>query len=272
MTILAIRRLSVRTPARSAPLVDNVSFEIGAERVALVGASGSGKSLTSRALLGLLNPPLQLAADELRFDGADLRSFKAQDWRRIRGSRMSLVPQDPRFSLNPTLSVRRQLEEMLLLHAAQRGTERRSRVDAALRHVGLDPEVGDRYAHQLSGGMGQRVVLAMMLMNRPRLLIADEPTSALDSATRTQALELIREAVDNNGMGLLLISHDLREVARYCHRVLVMWRGRIVDECRAADLPTSRHPYTRTLWACAPSGHTHGTRLPTLEALGEDGF
>jgi peptide/nickel transport system ATP-binding protein len=272
MTILTARHLTVRTPERAAPLVDDVSFEIGAERVAIVGASGSGKSLTSRALMGLLKPPLRLQADELRFEGEDLRAFGARDWRGIRGSRLSLVLQDPRFSLNPTLTVQRQIEEMLVLHETAPRAERRRRVEAALRDVGLDETILDRHPHQLSGGMGQRVVLAMMLMNRPRLLIADEPTSALDAATRTQALELIRDAVDRRGMGLLLISHDLREVARFCHRVLVMWRGRIVDECQAADLPTARHPYTRTLWACAPSGRTHGTRLPTLESLDEDRF
>jgi peptide/nickel transport system ATP-binding protein len=247
--------------------VNGISFNVATERVAIVGASGSGKSLTARALMGLLNAPLQMSAEQLRLEDEDLTRYTRRDWTRARGSRMALVMQDPRFSLNPVRSVRSQMEEMLLLHQPAPKAARRQRVAEALRSVGLEESVGARYPHQLSGGMGQRVMLAMMLMNRPRLLIADEPTSALDAASRTQVLDLIRDAVDTAGMGLLLISHDLHEVARYCHRVLVMYRGNIVDECAAADLAHSRHAYTRTLWACTPSGRTHGTRLPTLEPL-----
>jgi peptide/nickel transport system ATP-binding protein len=131
--------------------------------------------------------------------------------------------------------------------------------------VGLEPSrVLDLHAHQLSGGMGQRVMLAMMLINGPRLLIADEPTSALDAELRDQVLALISRLVASRRMGLLLISHDLQQVARHCDRVLVMYRGRIVDESAAGELANSRHPYTRMLWSCKPSAATYGTELPVL--------
>jgi peptide/nickel transport system ATP-binding protein len=269
--LLSVRGLRIGSggkPPRT--IVDSISFDVGIERVALVGESGSGKSLTARALMGLVGAPLDVSSDRLQFDGEDLRTFSPQRWNRLRGNRMSLVFQDARYALNPVITVGRQLEEMISLHARVPGAGRRQRVRGMLEAVGLgDPRVERAYPHQLSGGMGQRVMLAMMLINRPRLLIADEPTSALDAALRGQMLELICESVSSRGMGLLLISHDLHQVVRYCERVLVMYRGRIVDGGRAADLAASTHPYTRALWDCVPSGRTHGTRLPVYEDGGD---
>jgi peptide/nickel transport system ATP-binding protein len=185
----------------------------------------------------------------------------------LRGSEISLVLQDPRYALNPVLTVRRQLEEMLRIHGQTTALVRRERVAEMLDAVGLSArtDILDAYPHQLSGGMGQRVMLAMMLINKPRLLIADEPTSALDAALRDQVLELISRLVESHRMGLLLISHDLQQVARHCDRVLIIYRGRIVDQTTAAALASSTHPYTRTLWACRPGGKTYGTRLPVLD-------
>jgi peptide/nickel transport system ATP-binding protein len=189
----------------------------------------------------------------------------------LRGARAGLVLQDPRFALNPVQTIGRQVEEPLLLHSRLGKAERRSRALDMLAAVGLDnpAEVYRLYPGELSGGMGQRVMIAAMLIGGPMLLVADEPTSALDQELRDQVLELLTRLVQERGMGLLLISHDLQQVARFADRALVMYRGRIVDEQPAASLSRSDHPYTRTLWECRPSAATYGTRLPTLrrEAL-----
>lgn len=272
--VLSVSRLSIRSSGDEASrdggeriLVDSISFDVGAERVALVGESGSGKSLTARALMGLLRHPLAVSAERLRFADQDLTGFTARQWSGLRGSGMALVLQDPRHALNPVLTVGRQLDETLRIHRRMTAGERRERIHDMLNAVGLSERqrVLGAYPQQLSGGMGQRVMLAMMLINGPRLLIADEPTSALDVDLRDQILDLITRLVETRRMGLLLISHDLQQVARYCERVLVMYRGRIVDQGPAADLGNSRHPYTRTLWSCRPSGRTHGTQLPVLD-------
>jgi peptide/nickel transport system ATP-binding protein len=252
-------------------LVREISFELGVECVALVGESGSGKSLTARALMGLLRPPLSVNAARLQLGGAqsavDLRYCTPKQWNRLRGARLSLMLQDPRNSLNPVLRIGRQLELALTLHRHVTPAEQRDRIAALLQAVGLpDPgRVLSAYPHQISGGMGQRVVLAMTLLNDPQVLIADEPTSALDSTLRAQVMDLILEQVRTRQMGLLLISHDLQMVARLADRALVMYRGRIVDRCEAGALPRSAHPYTRALWACRPSGKTYGTVLPVLD-------
>jgi len=266
--LLSVRGLRIRSrDNRDRSIVDSISFDVGIERVALVGESGAGKSLTARALMGLIDSPLEVSADRLQFEGEDLRGLSPTRWARLRGERMSLVFQDARYALNPVLSVGRQLDEMVSLHGRVPAGERRRRVREMLKAVGLgDPRLARGYPHQLSGGMGQRAMLAMMLINGPRLLIADEPTSALDAALRDQMLDLICESVSIRGMGLLLISHDLHQVVRYCQRVLVMYRGRIVDAGPAADLARSTHPYTRALWDCVPSGRTHGMRLPVFDA------
>jgi peptide/nickel transport system ATP-binding protein len=266
--LLSVRDLSISSLGRERrTIVDSISFDIGAERVGLVGESGSGKSLTARALVGLLRPPLAVNAAELRYGNTNLLGLTAQQWARLRGTNMALVLQDPRYALNPVLTVDRQLEEMLRIHPGVPTGLRRERITEMLRAVGLAdrPDLLHYYPHQLSGGMGQRVMLAMMLINGPRLLIADEPTSALDVTLRDQVLELISGLVASRRMGLLLISHDLPQVARHCDRVLIMYRGRIVDRTSAATLAHSAHPYTRTLWTSRPTGSTYGTRLPVLD-------
>lgn len=263
--LLSVGGLTIRSSAAPRrPIVDSISFDIGMERVGLVGESGSGKSLTARAIMGLLNRPLEARADRLEFEGGDLQSFTQRQWDRVRGSKMALVLQDARYALNPVLTIGRQIEEMLLLHDPAAHRERRVR--EALSAVGLtDPALVRAYPHQLSGGMGQRAMVAMMLVNRPQLLIADEPTSALDAELRIQVLDLMCNPSLARSMGVLLISHDLRLVARYCDRALVMYRGRIVDQGSAAHLSTSDHPYTQALWSCVPSGRTHGSRLPVFD-------
>jgi peptide/nickel transport system ATP-binding protein len=268
--LLSVEKLSVRTAAGASGrvLVDGISFDVGTERVALVGESGSGKSLTARAIMGLLRRPLDVTADRLQFEGRDLTSMSARQWTALRGTGLALILQDPRHALNPVLTVERQMDEVLKIHRREMApAERRDRVLEMIQSVGLsDPRrVLGSYAHELSGGMGQRVMLAMMLINGPRLLVADEPTSALDIALRDQVLELIASLVETRRMGLLLISHDLQQVAKHCERVLVMYRGRIVDRHAAADVAQSDHPYTRMLWSCRPSGRTYGSLLPVID-------
>ena len=268
-SLLCVDRLSIRALQGrcTRTIVDSISFDVDVERVALVGESGSGKSLTARALMGLLGAPLEVSAERLDFAGRDLRRLTPKQWAHVRGSTMSLILQDPRHALNPVLTIGCQLDEALRLHGELSAAGRRERIMEMLQAVGMpDPRrTLAAYAHQLSGGMGQRAMLAMMLINGPRLLIADDPSSALDAALRGQVLDLILNLVETHRMGLLMISHDLPLVAGYCDRVLVMYRGQIVDRCAATELAHSRHPYTRTLWSCQPSGRTYGTRLPVLD-------
>jgi peptide/nickel transport system ATP-binding protein len=263
--LLSVRDLTIRSiAAPDRPIVDSISFDVGRERVGLVGESGSGKSLTARAIMGLLNRPLESRAERLEFEGTDLKALTQRQWDQVRGSKMALVLQDARYALNPVLPIGRQIEEMLVLH--DETADRKHRVLEVLSAVGLtDPGIVRAFPHQLSGGMGQRAMVAMMLANGPKLLIADEPTSALDAPLRTQVLDLMCNGALTQSMGLLLISHDLRLVARYCDRALVMYRGRIVDHGSAAHLSLSDHPYTRALWSSAPSGRTHGSRLPVFD-------
>ena len=249
------------------PLVKQVSFTLGRERVALVGESGSGKSLTARSLMGLLSPGLHLQARQLQVAGRDALTLNEKRWSQLRGSELAMVMQDPKYALNPTRTIGWQVEEPLRLHHRLSRAERREKVTEMLAAVGLPQpaQLMTRYPHQLSGGMGQRVMLAIALIADPPFLIADEPTSALDHAMRDQVLALIRRLVEERNMGLLLISHDLQQVSEHCERVMVMYKGQLLDTLPAAELPRATHPYTRTLWSCRPSKTTHGQPLPVLD-------
>lgn len=249
------------------PLVKQVSFTLGRERVALVGESGSGKSLTARSLMGLLAPGLHLQARQLQVAGRDALTLNEKSWSQLRGSELAMVMQDPKYALNPTRTIGWQVEEPLRLHHRLSRAERREKVVDMLAAVGLPQpaQLITRYPHQLSGGMGQRVMLAIALIADPPFLIADEPTSALDHAMRDQVLALIRRLVEERNMGLLLISHDLQQVSEHCERVMVMYKGQLLDTLPAAELPRATHPYTRTLWSCRPSKATHGQPLPVLD-------
>ncbi|MDR7344239.1 peptide/nickel transport system ATP-binding protein [Pantoea alhagi] len=249
------------------PLVKQVSFTLGRERVALVGESGSGKSLTARSLMGLLAPGLHLQARQLQVAGRDALTLNEKRWSQLRGSELAMVMQDPKYALNPTRTIGWQVEEPLRLHHRLSRAERREKVVDMLAAVGLPQpaQLISRYPHQLSGGMGQRVMLAIALIADPPFLIADEPTSALDHAMRDQVLALIRRLVEERNMGLLLISHDLQQVSEHCERVMVMYKGQLLDTLPAAELPRATHPYTRTLWSCRPSKATHGQPLPVLD-------
>ena len=235
--------------------------------MALVGESGSGKSLTARALMGLLAPSLQIQARTLSIAGENALTLTERRWSQLRGSELGMVMQDPKYALNPLRTIGWQVAEPLRLHGRFSRTEIKEKVCDMLAAVGLPQpaEQMKRYPHQLSGGMGQRVMLAMALIAEPRFLIADEPTSALDHAMRDQVLALIRNLVEQRDMGLLLISHDLQQVSEHCDRVMVMYQGEVLDQLPAADLPHATHPYTRTLWSCRPSKLTRGQPLPVLD-------
>jgi peptide/nickel transport system ATP-binding protein len=234
--------------------VRGVSFAVGRERLGIVGESGSGKSLTARAILRLLPHGARLSAARLAFDGIDLTAASERAMRALRGRRIALVLQDPRFSLNPAMSIASQIEEACRAHGALSRRAARAKALALLDAVRIrEPQrVGALYPHQVSGGMGQRAMIAMMLAGDPDLLIADEPTSALDVTVAVEVLAILDEQVGRRGMGLVFISHDLDLVAGFCDRVLVMERGLIVESCAAAELETARHPYTRRLLAARP--------------------
>jgi peptide/nickel transport system ATP-binding protein len=216
-------------------------------------------------VVGLTPPPGTATAKRLEFDGIDLRHATPAAWRALRGVRLSMVMQDPKFSLNPVMTIGRQLIE-----AARNTTSRAEAKDCAMAMLEAvqirDPaRVMAAYPHELSGGMGQRAMIAMMLITEPDLLIADEPTSALDVTVQIDVLRILDDLVSKRGMGLIFISHDLRLVASFCDRVLVMYAGRVVEELRASELSQAQHPYTQGLMNCLPriEGNTHP--LPTLQ-------
>ena len=237
------------------------------ERLGIVGESGSGKSLTGRALLGLLPPAAHCTAKALRFEGHDLLAMPAARRRRFCGSQMGMVLQDPKYSLNPVMTVEQQMREAFALHEPKLSRRAlREKVVAALESVHIrNPErVARSYPHELSGGMGQRVMIAMMVSTGPSLLIADEPTSALDVLVSMQVLTVLDELIDKHQTGLIFISHDLPLVMSFCDRVVVMYAGRVVETCAARDLVNAQHPYTRGLLAANPPLTDPPPELPVL--------
>ena len=246
-------------------VVNQLNFSLGHERLALVGESGSGKSMTARALMGLIRQPGKVSATTLRFEQQNLLALKPKQWSALRGNSIAMVLQDPRYALNPVHTIYRQIEEALTLHQRLSRRQRDELVLHTAESVGLPAHSLKRYPGELSGGLGQRAMIAIALINNPKVLIADEPTSALDARLRHQILSLLVEQCEQRQMGLLLISHDLPLVAEHCDRVMVMYQGQCVDELRAAELPQATHPYTRTLWTCRPNAQTYGSLLPVLD-------
>ena len=270
--LVEIRGLSIRFHGRRGPetAVHSLDLSMGRERVAIVGESGSGKSVSARALIGLLPAAAQVTAERLSFDGIDLRNLPEREFGKLRGRRIAMILQDPRQSLNPIMTAGQQIVESCLRHprVGRRETRRvaRDRAMALLESVSIhEPaRVFDLYPHEVSGGMGQRIMIAMMLAAEPDLLIADEPTSALDMSVRAEVLDEIQKLVEQRGMGLILISHDLDLVARYTDRVVVMYAGRVMETLESQHLEQAAHPYTRGLIGCRPLlGHPVRT-LPTL--------
>ena len=260
-------RVSFQTPRGPFHAVRGVSFALGRERLGIVGESGSGKSLTGRSIMRLLPPSASLQADRLMFDGVDLLRASPRVLRGIRGARISLVLQDPKYSLNPVMTVGEQIDEAARIHLRLDARAARRKTLEMLESVRIrDPErVVRLHPHEVSGGMGQRIMIAMMLVPEPDLLIADEPTSALDVTVQMQVLAILDDLVTRRGMGLIFISHDLDLVASFCDRVLVMYAGRVVEERAASDLAAATHPYTQGLLRSLPRIGEVRAQLPTLD-------
>jgi len=262
--LLEVEDLRVTFPTPTGPFraVRGVSFTLGRERLGIVGESGSGKSLTGRSLLRLLPAHAKLEAKRLRFDGKDLLTATPREMRALRGKRISLVLQDPKYSLNPVMRVGEQIAEAV----RDRGDPKRRALEMLEAVRIRDPErVYGLYPHEVSGGMGQRIMIAMMLAPEPDLLIADEPTSALDVTVQMQVLAILDDLVAKRGMGLIFISHDLDLVSSFCDRVLVMYGGRVMEERNARDLRAATHPYTRGLLDSLPRIEEMRGELPTLQ-------
>ncbi|MGO2487024.1 MAG: ABC transporter ATP-binding protein [Pseudomonas taetrolens] len=247
--------------------VRDVSFSLGREKLAIVGESGSGKSTVGRSLLKLHPASAKITARALQFAGVDLLSASEKAMQKIRGQRISMVMQDPKYSLNPVVRVGDQIAEAYLAHHKASRAEARERVLEMLEKVHIrDPQrVYNLYPHEVSGGMGQRIMIAMMVITRPEVIIADEPTSALDVSVRQQVLNVLETLVEEQEMGLIFVSHDLNLVRNYCDRVLVMYAGRVVESLAACDLQHAEHPYTRGLLAALPSMDNRRVRLPVLQ-------
>jgi peptide/nickel transport system ATP-binding protein len=267
--LLKVEELKVTYPSRTGDIqaVRGVSFTLGRERLGIVGESGSGKSQTGRAIMGLTPQHAKITAKQLEFDGIDLLKASPKQRRALRGGRIAMVLQDPKYSLNPVMTIGRQIAETLNAHKRYSREETRKRSLEMLEAVQIrDPErVLNLYPHEVSGGMGQRVMIAMMLVAEPELLIADEPTSALDVTVQLEVLSILDRLVAERGMGLIFISHDLRLVSSFCDRVIVMYAGRIVEEIAAADLANAKHPYTQGLLSCMPKIGANRHPLPILQ-------
>lgn len=256
MNLLDVENLWVKFPTRQGVFdaVRGVSFTLGRERLGIVGESGSGKSMTGRAILRLIRPPGIVTASQISLEGDDLMVKSERQMCEVRGQRISMVMQDPKFSLNPVMTIAQQIIEAYRLHNKASKSEAYAKSVEMLEAVSIrDPErVMRAYPHEMSGGMGQRIMIAMMLIPNPEILIADEPTSALDVSVQRQVLSIIDKLVTDRGMGLIFISHDLNLVADFCDRVLIMYSGRVVEVCDADKLRDAKHPYTRGLLNSLP--------------------
>ncbi|CAH2402535.1 ABC transporter ATP-binding protein [Mesorhizobium escarrei] len=268
-TLLEVDDLRVTFPTRTGRIeaVRGVSFSLGRERLGIVGESGSGKSQTGRAIMGLTPPQAEVTASKLAFDGIDLLAASPRDRRALRGKRIAMILQDPKYSLDPVMSIGRQIVETLRTHEKVGKAEARARALAMLEAVQIrDPaRVFDLHPHEVSGGMGQRAMIAMMLIAGPEMMIADEPTSALDVTVQLDVLGILDRLVSERGMGLIFISHDLRLVSSFCDRVIVMYAGKVVEQLKASELGRAQHPYTRGLLNCMPKIGADRHPLPVLD-------
>ena len=273
MALLDVKELSVHFGDEKAPFkaVDRISYQVNqGEVLGIVGESGSGKSVSSLAVMGLIDFPGRVSAKGLEFEGKDLLSLPAKEKRELVGADIAMIFQDPMTSLNPAYTVGFQIMEAIEAHQGGSKKERRERTLELLRLVGIpDPESRiDVYPHQLSGGMSQRVMIAMAIACKPRLLIADEPTTALDVTIQAQIVDLLLELQQKECMSLILITHDLALVAEAAHRIIVMYAGQVVEEGRAEDIfREPKHPYTQALLRSLPEFAEGKSRLQSLPGV-----
>ncbi len=267
--LLTVENLRVSFPTHTGrvEVVKGLSFTLGRERLGIVGESGSGKSMTGRSILKLIRKPGEVTADRLEFDGIDILSQNEKQMRAIRGARISMVMQDPKFSLNPVMTVGEQIAEALVTHQKLPRRDVQARIIEMLHAVRInDPErVAKLYPHEVSGGMGQRIMIAMMIVARPSLIIADEPTSALDVSVRQQVLRILDELREDRPTGLLFITHDLNLVRSFCDRVVIMYAGQVMETLEARDLDNAKHPYTQGLLEALPRLDRPRERLSVLK-------
>jgi peptide/nickel transport system ATP-binding protein/oligopeptide transport system ATP-binding protein len=277
--LLEVKGLRIAFPAGGdwVDAVRGVDFSVDAgDAVGLVGESGSGKSLSALAIMRLLTPPGRVSGGSIHFDGQDLLALPDSAMRRIRGSDISMVFQDPSSSLNPAFTIGRQLTDVIQVH--QPGLSRAGRRDRAAESLSLvgipDPlRRMASYPHEFSGGMRQRVLIAMAIACEPRLLIADEPTTALDVTVQARVVDLLNRLRQRLGLAVLFISHNLDLVAEICDRVVVMYAGRVAEEAPTEDLFTApRHPYTRLLQNCIPRIGGEGRRLAVIDGAPPTGI
>lgn len=277
MPLLSVENLRTYFHTRNGIVraVDGVSFEVEkGETLGIVGESGSGKSVTCYSMMGLIPmPPGRIESGRAMFDGTDLLSCSDKESRSIRGKRISMIFQDPMTSLNPYLRISQQLVEPLVIHEGISGKDGRNRAIAALEEVGISDAEShlDSYPHEFSGGMRQRVMIAMALITKPELLIADEPTTALDVTVQAQILELIKQIQKDHDMAVLFITHDFGVVSGLCDRVQVMYAGRIVETGDTRTLfRDPQHPYTRALQKSIPAMQPKGQALYTIPGMPPD--
>ena len=269
--LLEVRNLRVEFPTRRGTLValDDVSFEIApGEILGVVGESGAGKSLTGAAIIGLLDPPGRVASGEIRFDGRRIDNLPYDEMRKVRGRQIGAIFQDPLTSLNPLYTVGRQLVETITTHLPVSADEARKRAIRLLQETGIPaPEVRiDQYPHQFSGGMRQRVVIALALAAEPKLLVADEPTTALDVSIQAQIISLLRRLCKDHGAAVMLVTHDMGVIAETCDRVAVMYAGRIVEIGPVHDvIHAPAHPYTAGLMGSIPAMDEDRERLLQID-------
>jgi peptide/nickel transport system ATP-binding protein len=269
--LLAVSHLRVEFPTRRATLValDDVSFDIApGEILGVVGESGAGKSLTGAAIIGLLDPPGRVAAGEIRFDGRRIDNLPYEEMRKVRGRQIGAIFQDPLTSLNPLYTVGRQLIETIQAHLPVNAAEARQRAIKLLQETGIPAAEAriDQYPHQFSGGMRQRVVIALALAAEPRLIVADEPTTALDVSIQAQIISLLKRLCKDHGAAVMLVTHDMGVIAETCDRVAVMYAGRIVEIGPVHDVIHSpAHPYTVGLMGSIPAMDEDRERLLQID-------
>ncbi|WP_397543741.1 oligopeptide/dipeptide ABC transporter ATP-binding protein [Roseovarius salis] len=269
--VLSVRDLVVEIPTRAGVLrpTDGVSYDIHAgEILGVVGESGAGKSMTGNAVIGLLDPPAHIAAGEIRLNGQRIDNLPRDKMRRLRGNKIGMIFQDPLTSLNPLLTIGDQLTETILEHLAVSQSEALERAVAALEEVGIPAARAriDSYPHEFSGGMRQRVVIALALCAEPDLVIADEPTTALDVSVQAQIIALLKRLCRERGVAVMLVTHDMGVIAEAADRVAVMYAGRLAELGPVREvLTTARHPYTAGLMASTPlasQGHQRLRQIP----------
>ena len=269
--LLEVKHLRVEFPTRHGTLValDDISFEIApGEILGVVGESGAGKSLTGAAIIGLLDPPGRVAGGEIRFEGRRIDNLPYEDMRKVRGRSIGAIFQDPLTSLNPLYTIGQQLVETIRAHLPVSAQEARARAVRLLEETGIQAagQRIDQYPHQFSGGMRQRVVIALALAAEPKLIVADEPTTALDVSIQAQIISLLKKLCKDHGAAVMLITHDMGVIAETCDRVAVMYAGRIVEIGPVHDvIHTPAHPYTTGLMGSIPAMDEDRERLLQID-------